>query len=171
MSSFFTPKSSKRKRTTRIQFAALTAALLLALVVLPVSAGHWEEIDYIDAYEEAESAAAIDAGSARLAALGKHHTAQKLEASYEASTARYAALASLYGLAGGVAIAQDAAILASNPELKSFAASVVADSEFYAENPEAKYALGWSGGSTVAASSDAGSENPELSAFQQYCSC
>ena len=168
MSSLFTPKSSQ-KPATKIQLVALTAVLLLALLILPVSADQVHEVADISAHDDAAGGA--DADSARLTALGEYYTAQRLEASHAASTDRYVALASFFGQAGSVAIVQDAAFLAANPEFKSFSPSAVASSDFYAENPEAKYASGWGGNSAAAAGSGTGSENPELSAFQQYCGC
>ena len=179
MRSFFTARSSKQKRAARIQLVALTAALLLALVVLPVSADHEAEAEYSCAYDEATAASSTgssDADSARLAALGEYYTAKSLEASNAAFAARYQALAASYDQAGGVVVAQDAEELAKNPELKSAStwggvASAAADSGFLAENPETKYASGWGGASAGAAATVDNSANPELSAFQGYCGC
>jgi hypothetical protein len=183
MTSFFTSRSGKQKRMAKTQLVVLTTALLLALVILPVSA------------DNGGASNGIDAGSARLAALGQYYTAQRLEASYAAGTSRYEALAGFYGQGNSVVVAQNAAELATNPELKSFSGSAAvasdflvqnpelkyasnwsggsaaAGSDFYAENPEAKYASGWEGSSAAVANSGEGSVNPELSAFEQYCGC
>ena len=190
MMNFFTPRSGTSKRTTKTQWVVLTAALLLALVVLPVSADSWEdEVEYTHAYESAANsvdassarlaalgqlfyeAQRLDASSARLAALGQYYAAQRLEASHAASTGRYEALAGHFGQGDSVVVAQNAAELAANPELKSFSGSETAASDFLAGNPETKYASGWGSSSAEVADSGTGSENPELSAFQQYCSC
>ena len=171
--SFFTPRSSKQKRAVRIQLAALTVALLLALVALPASASHEEEVEYISAYEEAQaakSAGSSEADSARLAALGEYHTAKSLEASHAAASTRYSQLAAFH--AGDA----DSNFVAENPETKyasdwDGASAAATNADFLAANPEIKYASDWVGASAGAAAKSGSNSNPELSAFQRYCSC
>jgi hypothetical protein len=149
MKSLFKIRSRKQKRLPKTQFATLTAVLMVVLVALPVSADYYDQIEYTAAYEEASASSVdgIDAGSARMAALGEYFAAQRLEASSIASSARYTGLAALYGHAGGAASGQDAEMLAKNPELK------------------------YAAGSAGAAANSSNSDNPELSAFQRHCSC
>ena len=168
MQSLFVTRNGNQKRVTKIQLGTVTVALLLMLVALPVSADHEDEIEYTAAYQA--SADTVDAGSARLTALGEYFSTKGLEDGIAAGSSRYAALAELYGESGVVSVAQDAGLLAANPELKSFAAAAGADSSFYAENPEAKYAVGWNGNFS-AGSPGSGSNNPELTIFRQYCGC
>jgi hypothetical protein len=168
MQSSTATKNGNQKRVTKIQLGALTAALLVVLVTIPASADHWDEIEYTAAYEA--STDSVDADSARMTALGEYFASQGIEAGIAAASSRYAAMAALYGESGGAIVAQDADLFAANPELKSLAAAAGADSSFYAENPETKYASGWQGNFS-AASSGSGSENPELTVFQQYCGC
>ena len=171
MSSFITPRSSKQKRMAKIQLVILTAALLLALVVLPASADHEEEAEYTFAFEEASASSTngLEASSARLQALGEFYAAKGFEAGHEANSDRYNQLAAFYTgsdkgtnrwLAG-----------AGSFGAQRLAAAGAADSSFLAENPETKYASGWDGTSAGAAAGADRRDNPELSSFQRYCGC
>ncbi len=165
MTNFFIPRSNKQQRSAKIQWAVLTAALLLALVVLPVSADHEDEVEYTSAYENASRS--IDAGSARLAALGQlFYADQSLEASHAASTSRYEALASFYGQGNSVVVAQNAAELAALGQLFYAAQSLEASHAASTSRYEALASFYGQGNSVVVAQNAAElAANPELKSF------